>query len=65
VERNLPSPTVLKPGIYRTLPYTSIVIVPRLQVDDGAIVRPREPAPSMPIIAVRPELRFIPWSPKK
>jgi hypothetical protein len=65
VQRALPSAKGLKPGIYETAPYTSIVIVPRRHVDDGIFVRPREPVPSMPIITVTPELRFIPRNPRK
>jgi hypothetical protein len=65
VERKLASPKVLKPGIYETAPYTCIVIVPRPHVDDRAIVGPRGRVPSMPIITVRPELRFVPRSQRK
>ena len=47
------------PGIYKTAPYTCIVIVPGPHPDDQA-VKPVGPAPPMPTI--EPKLEFIPWS---
>jgi hypothetical protein len=51
------SPDLPKPGVYRTTPFASIVIVPANHLDDPITVRPAETACPMPMI--KPELRFI------
>jgi hypothetical protein len=56
-------PATVPPGVYRTVPYSCIVVVPGLHPDDRCIVRPPDVDSSMPII--KPELQFIPWSPAK
>jgi hypothetical protein len=50
----------LKPGVYKTEPFSCLVIVPGAQADDQAIIGPSEPVPPMPMI--KPDLRFVPWS---
>ena len=57
------APAALPPGVYRTVPYSCIVVVPGPHPDDRCIVRPGGGDSSMPV--VKPELRFIPWSPAK
>ena len=49
------------PGVYKTAPYTCIVVVPGPRPDDVCITRPRGGDSSMPII--KPDLRFIPLHP--
>jgi hypothetical protein len=49
--------------VYRTLPYTCIVVVPGPCADDRAIVSPSSGDYRMPII--RPDLQFILWGPAK
>ena len=56
-----PAPRTIPPGVYKTVPYSCIVVVPGPHPDDRCIVRPPSVDSSMPII--KPELRFIPWSP--
>ena len=51
-------PTNLPPGVYRTVPYSCIVLVPGPHPDDKCIVNPGPWDSSMPI--VRPDLHFIP-----
>ncbi len=51
----------LKPGIYQTLPFHGLVIVPEPHVDDRALMSSERDA-SMPM--VKPGLQFIPWSAK-
>jgi hypothetical protein len=53
----------LKPGVYLTAPFSCIVNVPASQPDDRAIIEPGQP--TAPIPAIKPELRFVPWVPKK
>ena len=53
-----PAPGQLAPGVYKTLPYTCIVVVPGPCPDDGMIVSPPGIHDPMPII--RPDLQFIP-----
>ena len=63
--------TLPKPGVYRTEPYASIVIVPRQHLDDNCIIGSTnafaglalQPDIKMPII--RPELRLIPLDQKQ
>jgi hypothetical protein len=57
------APPTVSPGVYKTVPYSCIVVVPGPQPDDRCIVRPGGGDSSMPV--VKPELRFIPWSPAK
>jgi hypothetical protein len=58
--RNLRLPSALAPGIYKTEPYTCIVVVPGGHPDDKMIY-PRGTQPYMP--TVQPDLRFIPLKP--
>ena len=51
-------PEVLKPGIYKTTPFTCIVIVPESHLDDGMVVRIPYCDSNMPIL--KPDLHFIP-----
>jgi len=52
------SPGQLPAGVYRTAPYTCIVLVPGLHPDDRSIVSPSSGDYRMPII--QPDLHFIP-----
>jgi len=54
--------TFPKPGVYKTMPYTCIVVVPPACPDDRSAVKPADPGPSIPML--QPDLRFIPRSPK-
>ena len=53
----------LPAGVYKTLPYTCIVIVPAPHLDYGCIVEPGASGFSMPII--KPDIRFIPIAPAR
>jgi hypothetical protein len=53
------SPGQLPAGVYKTWPYTCIVVVPGPCPDDRAIVKPSGKNYRMPII--KPDLQFIPW----
>ena len=55
-------PSGLAPGIYKTEPYTCIVIVPGEHPDDRMAIHPPDPAPNMPVL--KPDLRFTPVQPK-
>jgi hypothetical protein len=57
------TPPGLPPGVYRTVPYGCIVVVPGPLVDDKCIVNSGGGNSSMPII--KPDLQFIPWTPAK
>ena len=58
----LPSaPTNIPPGVYKTAPYSCIVVVPGPHPDDKCIVNPGPWDSSMPI--VKPDLQFIPLDP--
>jgi hypothetical protein len=50
-------PSLLKPGVYETTPYTCIVVAPPASPDDRCIVSPGV-SPKMP--ARKPDLQFIP-----
>src|ERR1035441_3811796 len=50
-------------GVYKTSPYSCIVVVPGPHPDDRCVVKPSGVESAMPII--RPDLRFIPWNPAK
>ena len=52
----------LAPGIYKTEPYTCIVIVPAEHPDDKSMIRPPETVPNMPVL--KPDLHFVPVRPK-
>lgn len=52
----------LAPGLYKTMPYSCLVLVPGGHTDDLALITPPSPAPPMP--SIQPELQFIPWGPK-
>lgn len=58
---NLP-PRSLAPGIYKTEPFTCIVVVPGSNSDDQMVIGPANPDQNMPIIP--PHLRFVPLSRK-
>ena len=55
------------PGLYKTEPYTCLVLVPGKHPDDRMAQRRQlqlpETAARMPV--VRPELRFVPWPPNQ
>ena len=57
------APPALPPGVYRTAPYSCIVVVPGPQLDNKCIINPGGGNSPMPII--KPELHFIPWGPAK
>jgi len=52
----------LAPGVYKTEPYTCIVIVPGEHPDDQSIMHPPETVPNMPML--KPDLRFVPVPPR-
>ncbi len=54
-------PGQLPAGVYRTLPYTCIVVVPGPCPDESAVLNPGSGNYRMPV--VRPDLQFIPLSP--
>ena len=65
--QNLPQPARLQPsvslgqlpaGVYKTLPYTCIVVVPGPHPDDRCIVS--SPGGAWPMPIIRPDLQFIP-----
>lgn len=61
---SLPSlPRNIPAGVYKTVPYSCIVVVPGPYPDDRCVVRPGGGDFSMPII--KPDLRFIPLRPAK
>jgi hypothetical protein len=57
------APATVPHGVYRTVPYSCIVVVPGPHPDDRCIVRP--PDVDFSMLVVKPELQFIPWSPAK
>ena len=57
----LSPPRSIPPGVYKTAPYSCIVVVPGPHPDDRCIVGPGDGDYSMPII--KPDLRFIPLHP--
>jgi len=57
------APSAIPPGVYRTFPYSCIVVVPGPHPDDLYIVNPGGGNDPMPII--KPELQFIPLDPAK
>ena len=57
------APPAIPPGVYKTVPYSCIVVVPGPQLDDKCIINPGGGNSSMPI--VKPDLQFIPWTPAK
>ncbi|MEW6159597.1 MAG: hypothetical protein AB1813_19385 [Verrucomicrobiota bacterium] len=46
------------PGVYRSIPYSALVIVPKPHPDEVAVVCPGEIEPRMPMLI--PELKLIP-----
>jgi hypothetical protein len=69
---NVPQPARLKPsvslgqlpaGVYKTLPYTCIVVVPGPCPDDRFLVKP--PGGECPMPIIRPDVQFIPLCPAK
>jgi hypothetical protein len=57
------TPPTIPAGVYQTVPYSCIVVVPGPHPDDRCIFGKGSGDSSMPII--KPDLRFIPWSPAK
>ena len=56
-----PSPQCLKPGLYKTSPYTLLVLVPGPQYDDAGIAKSGMAEPEkMPVL--RRGLKFTPYS---
>jgi hypothetical protein len=55
-------PTAPQPGVYKTEPYSCLVVVPGPHPDDKCIVGAPGRGSEMPVIV--PELRFIPYTPK-
>lgn len=49
----------LPPGLYKTAPYSCLVLVPGSHLDEAAVRRPPGDGSRMPI--VKPDLQFIPW----
>lgn len=54
---------LLKPGVYLSLPYTAIIIVPGRHPDDQCIVGEKGPGMFMP--TYRPPLHLVPWHEKR
>ena len=52
---------VAVPGVYKTAPYSCLVVVPGPLADDQCIVNPGANPSAMPMVT--PELRFLPWGP--
>jgi hypothetical protein len=57
------APTTIPAGMYKTVPYSCIVVMPGPHPDDRCIFGNGGGESSMPVI--KPDLRFIPWSPAK
>ena len=57
------APPMIPAGVYKTVPYSCIVVVPGPHPNDRCVINPGDVASAMPI--VRPDLRFIPWNPAK
>ncbi len=57
------APRTVPPGVYKTEPYSCIVVVPGAHLDDRCIINPGVGDIPMPI--VKPDLRFIPWNAAK
>jgi hypothetical protein len=57
------APSAIRPGVYRTFPYSCVVVVPGPHPDDRCVVNPGGGNDPMPII--KPDLQFIPWGPAK
>jgi hypothetical protein len=55
------SPRTIPAGVYKTVPYSCIVVVPGPHPDDRCVINPGGVDSAMPII--RPDLRFIPRDP--
>lgn len=51
------------PGVYKTAPYSCLVVVPGPMLDDKCMVDTGGGHSSMPTI--RPELQFLPWGPNR
>ncbi|MHC1763200.1 MAG: hypothetical protein AB9869_02685 [Verrucomicrobiia bacterium] len=47
------------PGLYKTEPYSCLVLVPGPYIDEKSIIKPSLPLPPMP--TVDPGLEFVPW----
>ncbi|HOC55072.1 MAG TPA: hypothetical protein PKI20_05590 [Verrucomicrobiota bacterium] len=52
------APPGIPAGVYKTAPYSCIVVVPGACRDDQSVITPKEG--SVPMPRVEPELRFIP-----
>ena len=57
------SGTVLTPGVYKSEPYSCLVIVPDPHIDEKMVRSLDGAVPSMP--TVKPDLRFVPWPSKR
>ena len=55
------APPAIPAGVYKTEPYSCIVVVPGAHPDDRCIINPGGGDYSMPI--VKPDLQFIPYRP--
>ena len=53
------APGQLPPGVYKTLPYTCIVVVPGPHLDEWFFVTP--PGGECPMPIIRPDVQFIPF----
>lgn len=56
------TPGTPAPGVYKTEPYTCILVVPGGHPDDHSVIHAPEPSPNIPVL--KPELRFVPLQPK-
>lgn len=57
------TPPTIPPGVYRTTPYSCIVVVPGPHPDDKCVVKHGPGDSPMPV--VKPDLQFIPLHPPK
>ena len=56
------SATIVAPGIYKTEPYTCLVLVPGRHLDDKSIISGNR-GPQIQMPTVRPDLKLIPRKP--
>lgn len=47
------------PGLFKTEPYSCLVLVPGPHIDEKSIIKPSLPSP--PMLTVDPGLEFVPW----
>lgn len=60
---NPAAPPALKPGVYKTEPFSCLILVPGAHPDDRIIIGTKGAQRGIPTFS--PELRFIPWTQKK